>query len=62
MKARIKMDPLLHERAAAHAAALGYSSVDEFISHLVERELTHQADAKDDDAVADRLRGLGYLS
>jgi hypothetical protein len=58
---KIKIDPALYERARRVAAAAGYSSVDEFIAHCVEKELKkHEADAAEAQ-VADQLRGLGYI-
>ena len=61
--AKIKMDGDLYKRAKAAAEAAGYSGVDEFVTHLVERELarTEAAEAADDQTVKDRLRGLGYV-
>ncbi|MFH1220013.1 MAG: hypothetical protein V1694_06125 [Candidatus Eisenbacteria bacterium] len=59
---KIKIDKNLLERAKKFAAAAGYSSVDEFISHLVEKELQKLEGAQDDDEVKKRLKGLGYIS
>jgi hypothetical protein len=59
--ATLKLDPALYERAKQAAEATGYSGVDEFVAHCIERELDR---LKLDDAeqqVAERLRGLGYL-
>jgi predicted CopG family antitoxin len=60
---RIKIDNDLYERAARCAREKGYSSVDEFVSHLVERALReHEAKDKDEEAeIEKRLRGLGYI-
>ena len=62
----VKLDKALLERVKACAAAAGYSSPEEFITHAVEKELTAiesgQADAgATDQAVLVRLRGLGYI-
>jgi len=59
---KMKIDKNLLERAKKFAAAAGYSSVDEFISHLVEKELQKLEGAQDDDEVKKRLKGLGYIS
>ena len=59
---KLKIDKNLLERAKKFAAAAGYSSVDEFISHLVEKELQKLEGAQDDDEVKKRLKGLGYIS
>jgi hypothetical protein len=59
--AKIKIDAGLLERATRAAEAAGYSSVDEFITHLIEKELAHSESAEAEQQVADRLRGLGYI-
>lgn len=61
--AKIKMEKDLFKRAVECAEQMGYSSVDEFVGHLVERALAEAADEGDDDQgkVEERLRGLGYL-
>jgi hypothetical protein len=59
---RIKLDARLLERARRCADLAGYSSVDEFISHTVERAVAQLEDAGDEDELKRRLKGLGYLS
>ena len=48
------------------AAAGGYSSTDEFVQHVLEREvervLGQGISPEDEEKVKARLRGLGYLS
>jgi len=64
---KIKIDKDLYRRAAEVASAAGYSSVDEFVEHLIERALREtKSDGGDDEdgdraAVEERLRGLGYI-
>ncbi len=58
---KIKIDSGLLERAKRAAVAAGYSSVEEFIAHCIEKELkAHEADDVEGQ-VADQLRGLGYI-
>ena len=59
---RIKLDPHLLERAKKCATLAGYSTVDEFIAHTVERAVAQLEDAGDEDELKRRLKGLGYLS
>jgi metal-responsive CopG/Arc/MetJ family transcriptional regulator len=59
---KIKIDKNLLERAKKLASAAGYSSVDEFIGHLVEKELAKMEGAQDDEEVKKRLKGVGYIS
>jgi hypothetical protein len=64
--ANVKLDKKLLERVKKYAAAAGYSSVDEFITHALEKELAKLDEARGpggetDPAVLERLRGLGYI-
>jgi len=58
---KVKLDPALHERAVRRAEELGYASVEEYVTHVIERELSHLGDDKTRDELLERLRGLGYL-
>jgi hypothetical protein len=60
---KIKLDRSLAERAAAVSKSLGYSSLEEFVAHLVERAVHEHEDreAKETEAVEKRLKGLGYI-
>ncbi|MBN1467041.1 hypothetical protein JXA02_14900 [candidate division KSB1 bacterium] len=63
MRKKIKLDATLYERARAYAAMVGYSSVEEFIIHLLEKEMEKMADEKKTaEQVEKKLRGLGYLA
>ncbi len=59
--AKIKIDSNLFERAKDAADIAGYSSVEEFVSHIIEKELTKHESEKTDEKMADKLRGLGYI-
>jgi len=59
--AKVKIESHLYDRAKKVADAVGYSSVDEFIIHLIERELAKLEGAETDEEVEERLRGLGYI-
>lgn len=59
----VKLDKDLLERCTAQAKKAGYSSIEEFIAHALEKELK-KTDAKSEEGaeeVAKRLRGLGYI-
>ena len=60
-KNTIKLDPGLLERAKAAAAKAGYSSVEEFVRHAIEKELLRIEEAEAKEAVTKQLRGLGYI-
>jgi len=62
--AKIKIDAALFEEIKLLAEKAGYSSPDEFVSHILEREINHVGEEQeaDDEAILDRLKGLGYIS
>jgi hypothetical protein len=59
--AKINIEDNLFERAKRAAAAAGYSSVDEFLTHCIEQALQKHAADEAETQVADQLRGLGYI-
>jgi metal-responsive CopG/Arc/MetJ family transcriptional regulator len=61
-KKGIQLDPALMERVRAAAAKAGYASADEFVAHVLEKELSRTDDASHDDDVKKKLEGLGYIS
>jgi hypothetical protein len=58
---KIKIDSALLERAKRASAAAGYSSVEEFFAHCIEKELKTLEGDEAEGQVADQLRGLGYI-
>lgn len=59
--AKIKIDSNLLARAKEAAEAAGYSSVEEFVTNLIETELAKNQESDSDEKVAEQLRGLGYI-
>ncbi len=59
--AKIKIDSNLFDRAKQAAESAGYSSVEEFITHIIESEVAKHEGGSDDDKTAEQLRGLGYI-
>ena len=59
---KIRLDRELLKRVRKFSEVAGYSSVEEFIEHALEKELAKLEDAKDEDELRQRLRGLGYIS
>ncbi len=57
----VKLDKALCRRAAAAAKKAGYSSLEEFIEHAIEKQLAQYEDAEPADEVKRQLKGLGYL-
>ena len=61
MAVKIKLESDLYERVKKVAGVAGYASADEFIVHMIEKELAVLEDEATDEDVTERLRGLGYL-
>ena len=59
--AKIKIDSNLLDRAKKAAEVAGYSSVEEFVSHVIEKGVAQYESTPTDEKVADQLRGLGYI-
>ena len=59
---KIKIESGLHDRLKKVTDIAGYSSVEEFVTHMIEKEL-EKIEVPDDDekAVEERLKGLGYI-
>ena len=60
-KRKIKLEPDLYDRVALRAKELGYSTPDELVAHLLERELKVTAEEATKQKVLQKMKGLGYL-
>jgi hypothetical protein len=60
--AKIKLDKELLARVKRYADIAGYSSVEEFITHALEKELSKLDGADSEEEIKKRLQGLGYIS
>ena len=58
---KIKIDKNVYERLTRVAEIAGYASTDEFIAHVLEREVANLEESKTDEEVEKQLRGLGYI-
>jgi hypothetical protein len=58
----LKLDKTLLAKARRYADLAGYSSVEEFITHVLEKEIAHLETAGTEDEIKKRLKGLGYIS
>ena len=61
MKTNVKLNKTLVQRASRIAEHAGYSSVEEFIEHVIEKELSHFEDSDSKEEIIKKLKGLGYL-
>lgn len=63
---RLKLEGELLEKATKCAEDSGYSSLDEFLLHTIEKEVTRlmgpgDGAAETEETVKKRLQGLGYI-
>jgi metal-responsive CopG/Arc/MetJ family transcriptional regulator len=58
----VKLDKTLIARVKRISDLAGYSSVEEFITHALEKELAQLESAGSEEELKKRLKGLGYLS
>ena len=59
---KVKLDKHLLEKVKRYAEIVGYSSVDEFITHALEKEIAQLEEADSEEEIKKRLQGLGYIS
>ena len=57
----IKLSRPLWVKVKKCAEAAGYSSPDEFVEHVLEKELASLEETQSDEEIARKLKGLGYL-
>jgi metal-responsive CopG/Arc/MetJ family transcriptional regulator len=58
---KIKIDRQLWDRLARFSEMAGYASVDEFITHALEKEVAQIEESESDEEVREKLKGLGYI-
>lgn len=59
---KIKLDKALMARVKRFADLAGYASVDEFVIHVIERELAKFEGSDSEEDIKKKLKGLGYIS
>jgi Arc/MetJ-type ribon-helix-helix transcriptional regulator len=57
----VKLNKALCDRARTLVERAGYSSLEEFIEHAMERDLATLEDAESKEELIKKLSGLGYL-
>jgi hypothetical protein len=58
----VKFDKHLWTKLKRYADLAGYSSVDEFVTHVVEKEVAQLEGSDSEEEIRKKLKGLGYLS
>lgn len=61
MAKSVKLNSELWRRVEEYAKKAGYSSPEEFVEHVLERELAKQEAEASQQEIEKRLKGLGYL-
>ena len=59
---KIKLEKDLIERIKRVSEVAGYASHEEFIVHVLEKELANFEEGDSDEDITEKLRGLGYIS
>jgi metal-responsive CopG/Arc/MetJ family transcriptional regulator len=59
---KVSIDKALWERLEKLAELAGYSSTDEFVIHALEKEVADIEEGESDEAMREKLKGLGYIS
>ena len=59
---RIRLNKDLLEKVRRYSKIAGYSSVEEFVSHALEKEIEKLDDVESESEIKERLKGLGYIS
>jgi len=59
---RIKLDKALLAKVKRYADLAGYSSVEEFVTHALEKQIAQLENAGSEEDLKKKLKGLGYIS
>jgi hypothetical protein len=62
MGTKVKLPKELYDKAVKLAGLAGYSSVEEFVIHVLEKETEKLEGSGNEDEIKKRLKGLGYIS
>ena len=61
MFGNVKLDKSLLKKIKLYADIAGYSSVNEFITHALEKEIAILEEADSEEDIRKKLQGLGYI-
>ncbi|MFN2370449.1 MAG: hypothetical protein ABR506_04755 [Candidatus Krumholzibacteriia bacterium] len=60
---RLKLDKDLLAKVRKYAALAGYATAEEFVQHVLEREIAKfEEGGADEEEIRRRMQGLGYIS
>ena len=61
-KAKVKLDKDLLEKVKKYSELSGYSSVEELVTHCLEKEIAKLDESDSEEEIKKKLKGLGYIS
>ncbi|MFP4082642.1 MAG: hypothetical protein ACLFVG_07770 [Candidatus Aminicenantes bacterium] len=61
-KTKVKLDKDLMTKVKKFAQLAGYSSVEEFVTHCLEKEIAKLEGSDSEEEIKKKLKGLGYIS
>ncbi|HUT55191.1 MAG TPA: hypothetical protein VM658_17510 [bacterium] len=59
---KVKIGKDLFAKVEKFAKLAGYSSVDEFVAHALEKEVSQLEGSDSEEEIKKKLQGLGYIS
>jgi metal-responsive CopG/Arc/MetJ family transcriptional regulator len=59
---RVKLEKALLTKIKRYADLAGYSSIEEFITHALEKEIAELEQSESEQELRKKLKGLGYIS
>ncbi len=62
MGKKVKLSKETFEKAKELVEKRGYSSLEELVEHLINREYEKEMEGTDKEAAEEKLKGLGYIS
>ncbi len=62
MFGNVRLDKGLLKKIKMYARIAGYSSVEEFITHALEKEIAILEEADSEEEIRKKLQGLGYIN
>ncbi len=60
-KAKLKIEKDLYDKVIKFAEISGYTSPEEFVTHLLEKEIAKIEEADSEEEIKKKLKGLGYI-
>ncbi len=58
---KVAVDKALFAKIKKYAEMSGYSSVEEFVAHCLEKEVAKIEEADSEEEIKKKLKGLGYI-